>query len=241
MEAAIHHLQQQFTLSRERKQNVVIFTDSMSVLQALENEKQNTPLLTSLTKTISAFIQEFEIDVTLQWIPSHCEIPGNERADTLAKKGAESEQADIPVSLDTTKQIIRSNNKIERLNNWALSNKGRSMFAHMPTPNKKDPNNNLKREDQVIIFRLRTQHVPLNAHLSRIKTDHAPACPLCDAPRETVKHFLFECEPLDDLRKKYLPPSPDLESTLYTDSTQLQQTCKFYTMANRRRTQIPAR
>ena len=50
IEAAIHHLQQQFTLSRERKQNVVIFTDSMSVLRALENEKQNTPLLTSLTK-----------------------------------------------------------------------------------------------------------------------------------------------------------------------------------------------
>ena len=164
IEAPIHHLQQQFTLSKESIQNVVVFTDSMSVLQALENEKQNTPLLISITKTLSSFIQEFEIEVTLQWIPSHCEIPGNERADTLAKKGAESEQANIPVSLDTAKQIIRSNNKIQRLNNWAMSNKGRSMFAHMPTPNKKDPNNNLKREDKVMIFRLRTQHIPLNAH-----------------------------------------------------------------------------
>ena len=66
IEAAIHHLQQQFTLSKESIQNVVVFTDSMSVLQALENEKQNTPLLISITKTLSSFIQEFEIEVTLQ-------------------------------------------------------------------------------------------------------------------------------------------------------------------------------
>ena len=209
IEAAVHQLQQQFTLSRERKQNVVIFSDSMSVLQALENEKLDTSLIISITKTLSAFMQEFDI-----------------------------EQANIPVSLNTAKQMIKSNNKTERLNNWALSNKGRSMFAHMPTPNKDDPNNSLKREDQVIIFRLRTQHIPLNAHLNRIKTDHAPICPLCDHPQETVKHFLFECEPLDDLRKTYLPPGPDLENTLYADRSQLQQTCKYYAMANRRRTQV---
>ena len=138
IEAAIHQLQQQFTLSIERKQNVVIFSDSMSVLQALENEKQDSTLLTNITKTISTFMNIFEVEVTLQWIPSHCEIPGNERADTLAKKGAQSEQPNIPVSLATAKQIIKANNKIERLNNWALCGKGRSMFAHMPTPNKKD-------------------------------------------------------------------------------------------------------
>ena len=238
IEAAIHQLQQQFTLSIERKQNVVIFSDSMSVLQALENEKQDSTLLTNITKTISTFMNIFEVEVTLQWIPSHCEIPGNERADTLAKKGAQSEQPNIPVSLATAKQIIKANNKIERLNNWALCGKGRSMFAHMPTPNKKDPNNTLKREDQVTIFRLRTQHIPLNAHLNRIKADHAPTCPLCDHPQETVKHFLFDCEPLNDLRKQYLPPSPDLENTLYADRTQLQQTSKYYTMANRRRMQV---
>ena len=120
IEAAIHQLQQQFTLSIERKQNVVIFSDSMSVLQALENEKQDSTLLTNITKTISTFMNIFEVEVTLQWIPSHCEIPGNERADTLAKKGAQSEQPNIPVSLATAKRIIKANNKIKRLNNWAL-------------------------------------------------------------------------------------------------------------------------
>ena len=86
-------------------QNVVIFSHSMSVLQALENEKQDSTLLTNITKTISTFMNIFEVEVTLQWIPSHCEIPGNERADTLAKKGAQSEQPNIPVSLATAKQI----------------------------------------------------------------------------------------------------------------------------------------
>ena len=94
-------------------------------------------------------MQLFEIELTLQWITSHCEIPGNEWAGTLAKKGAESEQTNTSVSLNTAKQMIKSNNKIERLNNWALCDKGRSMFAYMPKPNKKDPINSLKREDQV--------------------------------------------------------------------------------------------
>ena len=109
IEAAIHQLQHQFSLSIERKQNVVIFSDSMSVLQALENEKQDSTLLTNITKTIITFMNVFEVEVTLQWIPSHCEIPRYERADTLAKKGAQTEHPNIPVSLAMAKQIIIAN------------------------------------------------------------------------------------------------------------------------------------
>ena len=67
-------------------------------------------------------------------------------------------KANIPIYLNTAEQMIKSNNIKERLNNWALSDKRRSVFAHMPTPSKKDLNNSLKREDQVIVFRLNTSH-----------------------------------------------------------------------------------
>ena len=56
---------------------VVILTNALSVLQALEAEDKN--LSTSLILLCQ------EVTVVLQWIPSHCGIHGNEEADTLGK------------------------------------------------------------------------------------------------------------------------------------------------------------
>jgi len=116
-----------------------------------------------------------------------------------------------------------------------MSQKGRAMFNFVAAPKKNDPINSLKRKDQVIIFRLRTTHVPLNAHLSRILNDHQPNCTLCNQEEETVKHFLFDCPALADLREVYLPDSPTMYNTLYEDTNQLEKTSKFFQMANNRR------
>ena len=90
-------------------------------------------------------------------------------------------------------------------------------------------------EQQAIIFRLRTQHVPLNAHLNRFNPMHEPLCPLCDHAYETVEHFLFDCQKLQDLSENSLPPKPDIENTLYGSVDQLGMTSEFFIMANRRR------
>ena len=127
---------------------------------------------------------------------------------------------------------------IEWHNQWALSDKGRVMFNFVTTPNKRDPINSLKRKEQVVIFRLRTNHIQLNSHLSRITKDHESSCPLCDYREETVNHFLFDCLPLQDLRKQYLPPFPNRENTLYSTSHQLVQTYRYYHEATRRRINI---
>ena len=112
------------------------------------------------------------------------------------------------------------------------------MFRFIPNPNKKDPINSLGRKNQVAIFRLRTNHIQLNAHLSRITKDHNPACPLCDNQEETVHHFLFECPSLQDLRARFLPLNPTRDNTLYSSLNQLQQTSSFYHEAMHRRMEI---
>ena len=143
-----------------------------------------------------------------------------------------------PVSQKTTKQMIRSNLKIEWLNSWAQCKKGRSIFRHIPKPNKNDPINSLKRKEQVTIFRLRSTHIQLNGHLNRITSNHPPNCTLCDYHEESVDHFLFHCTALADIRRQLLPENPDLENTLYSTRTQLIQTCRYFEMANHRRTQV---
>ena len=69
-------------------QNIVILTDALSLLQGLENQN---PELYSTRNTLN-ILEEKTMSVHLQWIPSHVDILGNERADRLAKVGADLEQ-----------------------------------------------------------------------------------------------------------------------------------------------------
>ena len=92
--------------------------------------------------------------MVLQWIPAHTGIPGNERADALAKQGASLPQPDVPVAYSTCCQMIKANSKEEWMNNWSTGKTGRHMYGHMSKPLLKDPINNLRRGDQSLIFQL---------------------------------------------------------------------------------------
>ena len=131
-----------------------------------------------------------------------------------------------------------TNSKTEWHNSWHQCDKGRVMFQYVPKPSRLDPINSLKRKEQVVIFRLRINHIQLNAHLSRITSNHQPTCNLCGYKDETVQHFLFDCPTLQDLRKEFLPLNPDRENTLYQSKQQLLQTYQYYQKANQRRMQV---
>ena len=75
--------------------------------------------------------------------------------------------------------------------------------------------NQLHRAHQTAIFRIRTQHAPLNAHLHRIMKDHPEKCVYCPDSDETVQHFLFHCPPYDNIRTRLLPAQPTIQNTLY--------------------------
>ena len=127
------------------------------------------------------------------------------------------------------------------MEDWASGSTGRNMYNHMNKVNHKDNIQKLKRKDQTTIFRLRTQHVPLNFHLNRINPEKPPHCVLCGHPYETVEHVLLDCKMLHDLRQLHLPSNPTIENTLYCSLTQLKRTVLFYDMicARRANSQTP--
>ena len=62
-----------------------------------------------MTFTLNHLVNKHWIDVVMQWIPCYSRIKGNERADTIAKQGANLPQPDVPVPYDTAVQIIKLN------------------------------------------------------------------------------------------------------------------------------------
>ncbi|XP_053398106.1 uncharacterized protein LOC128556593 [Mercenaria mercenaria] len=111
--------------------------DALSVLQALENSKQ-----TSIARALFSLYKSRV--VSLQWIPAHCGVPGNENADKLAKLGATDNQPQNAITHEEKVTMIKALTK--------------------PRPTK-DDYHLLDRLEQVIIFRLRTGHNGLNAHM----------------------------------------------------------------------------
>ena len=178
-------------------QPVVFLTDAKSVLQALQSRKlpDIETILTEMCK---------QRKVTMQWIPSHCGIPGNERADGLAKEGAAGEQPDVPVTYPQKKKMIKSNRK-------------------PPSP-AEDDYHRLCRSEQIIILRLRTGHNRLRSHMyTKFKIGNTAMC-TCGQASQTTKHILQDCPTFDGLRLTHWPRETTLEDKLYGHVYELKKT-----------------
>ena len=78
-------------IDREKVQQAVILSDSLSSLQAIQ--KLSTHSRPDLIHMITRLINKIRLNgqtIELAWIPSHVDIQGNEVADQYAKKGAYS-------------------------------------------------------------------------------------------------------------------------------------------------------
>ncbi|KAK7093030.1 hypothetical protein V1264_008689 [Littorina saxatilis] len=178
--------------------NVVFLTDALSVLQAYNSESQ--PSLKKALNNIKS------LRTVLQWIPSHCGIEGNEKADDLAKSGAKKEQEDNAVSLAELNTITK---------------------ALFRTPAQKDSLHLLTRPEQVTIFRLRTGHNRLNKHLhSKLKVVPSPMCP-CEEAEQDTHHILQDCGNFQLLRRKMWPEPTPIQDKLYGTAASLQMTTTF--------------
>ena len=105
-----------------------------------------------------------------------------------------------------------------------------------PSPRKKkqqDPNANqldslhkLNRPEQIILFRLRTGHNRLNAHMYKFKVGESEMCP-CNVDIMTAEHLLQHCQLHDALRRVMWPEPTLLRDKLYDNLEELRRTAAF--------------
>ena len=100
-------------------EQVVILTDSRSGIEALNKStpKYQSHRIDTIKKKAQDLRAEANIEITIQWIPSHVGIEGNEEADETAKRAHENLQ-EVPIELDPSE--VKFITKAAQHNRWQL-------------------------------------------------------------------------------------------------------------------------
>ena len=161
---------------------ILICTDSKSLCQKLlGNSIEVTDLRQQILNTPGV--------ITIQWVPGHSDIPGNELADAAAKEAALLPSAQGAISYASARAFIKQ----------TIVD---GPFTH-PRPNrayagksKKQEDRLTTREDQVLLARLRTGKLKNFCSYQSLldKGATSPECPLCQTSDHTLEHWLMECE-----------------------------------------------
>ena len=166
----------------ESTQKVAIFTDSQSLCMALLG---STPNLDTLRKKIC----DVKCHLTIQWIPGHSEIPGNELADTVAKAASSlpKEHSYQPVSYGSSCAQIRMCTKDPEI----VHRRTREVYGSLSM----DRESQVKtRADQSLLAKLRTGHfIGLRAYKNRVDRVTDPICPQCREEPQDLEHWLTRC------------------------------------------------
>ena len=191
--------------------NIVLLSDAKSVLQAIYNprNREHSNLKASLLQ-LGLSAQQ----IVLQWLPGHCNIWGNTRADQLAKEGSQLEQLDGGSSYAESKTLVKA----------AMARKWK---RDHPDSDPSDPIHGMSRSQQTIIFRLRTGHNRLRQHMyKRFKVGDSEICPCGQAPQNT-EHVLQTCSSHRQLRARTWPNHIPLEKKLYGTTEELALTVDY--------------
>ena len=199
-------------MEENKEKQIAIFTDAKSAVSILKSN--NSTELTDLRAALHGLCQKSK-KVVIQWIPSHCSIPGNEEADRLAKEGGRLPQPDIDITYNEAKRLIKSTYRTK----WESEHPGHQ---------KDDAYYKLDRREQVAIFRLRTGHNRLKYHLfNKLKIGDTDECN-CRTGKMTAKHLLQDCPTYAEQRKIFWPTPASFEDKLYGDINKLKLTAAYF-------------
>jgi ribonuclease HI len=207
-----------YTRTHPEIQNIHIFTDCSSALTTIHQSKPTAgqQYSTSFCHSINQLLaSDPNIKATLSWCPSHSGIPGNDRADKLAKEATER-ALESPIGVTRTNALRRVKMSATKLWNheWRKTSlTGRYAIANRLPPSLKPTHHfrtlKAKRELFGRTLQCRTGHNHTGEFRRGFSLDGQYACP-CGEPTETREHILCHCPRYEAFRHRLQKASHQL-------------------------------
>ena len=133
------------------------------------------------------------ISISLEWIPGHCDIIGNEIADKAAKQAIQNLDIDIKNKLNKSEFNYVLNHYYDQ--KWqALWEETNSPLKILQPKVHKTYKSFIKnKRGEQIIHCLRMGNIGLNENLHKVNRHETGLCDSCKIP-ETIEHFLCHCQ-----------------------------------------------
>ncbi|KAJ5513135.1 hypothetical protein N7463_002687 [Penicillium fimorum] len=194
-----------WSTSHTRVRSATILSDSKSALQSVQN-----PWNKSGQQIIHAILQAARntkthgTSIRLQWTPGHCEVPGNDAADLLAKEAAvPGKTHPFCCLLSRERAHIRQGIHDQWKKEWNESSTGahlRQIDNTLPAKYTRRLYDSLPRNRAYILTQLRTGHSWLSTYAKAFRFRDDDLC-VCGA-RESIHHVLLDCPRLGELRRE---------------------------------------
>ncbi|XP_055924643.1 uncharacterized protein LOC129956730 [Argiope bruennichi] len=193
-------------ISPSLQRNFIIYSDSMSALEMLSNYSNCMHPIANRILLILRSLKNDGFNIIFCWVSSHVDIPGNEKADSVAKSVTAFMRTGLPfcdVKVAFSRHINSSWQEA-----WGLQihNKLHSVkpiigsWPVLPI-----------REIDVKLTRLRIGHTRYT-HRHLIFGDRKPVCPTCHVDFST-KHILIECPILTEKQTPVKSSDSDTEQS----------------------------
>ena len=199
-------------IEHSNRKRFLIFTDSMSCLQALDHLKIDHPIIEEIISKLMS-LKASGFDIHLCWLPGHVGILGNERADRAAKAARRTDMQPCLIPPSDFKPVIRKHITAIWQSTWDESPLNK-LHEIAPIVNEPRTHHLSTRRDQSVFNRCRIGHSRLT-HEFLLKGEPPPECIPCNCPL-TIKHLLIECVDFNDVRQRFyqVPTLQDLFETV---------------------------
>jgi len=176
-------------IRRLKEKSFVIYSDSLSSLQAIQSFDIINITVFSILKLYTQ-LTDMGKHVSLCWILSHVGIKGNEMADNAAKEGIRSVITQSKIPPESFFPHISKLCMEVWQDSWD-STPTNKLFSIKPVLGKNKLHTSLCRRDETVITRLRIGHSQMT-HSYLLSRESQPVCDHYKC-HLTVKHMLLEC------------------------------------------------
>lgn len=190
-------------IAREIAAKTAIWTDSLASIKLLKGEKAN-PVADHIRSILRGNRR-----ISINWVPSHVGIRGNEAADSAAKDALQLPLvAEVPPLPDLFLKWARIQYEEEKLQEWSRT--GTFLSTHWPKITKPNYNRQLPKFWARKLLRLRIGHCRLTKGHLLSPNEQVATCPHCGTAC-TIEHVLRDCS----LIRNFLPSdSPNVQQIL---------------------------